>query len=53
MGGRVVSDVQTWGEGESFYVWYNTDVSIVKYLWYAWVWPFILIENPGDMIDFK
>ena len=37
MSGHVVLDIQTWAKGETLYVQYNTDVNIVKYLWYSWV----------------
>ncbi len=28
MSGRVVSDIQTRAEGESLYIWYNTDAKL-------------------------
>ena len=33
MSGRVVSDIQTRAEGESLYIWYNTDANVVNDLW--------------------
>jgi hypothetical protein len=30
MSGRVVSDIQTRAEGESFYIRYNTDANVVN-----------------------
>jgi hypothetical protein len=30
MSGRVVSDIQTRAEGESLYIWYNTDANVVN-----------------------
>jgi hypothetical protein len=32
MSGHVVSDVQTWAEGESLYIRYNTDANVVNNL---------------------
>ncbi len=41
MSGRVVSDIQTRAEGESLYIWYNTDANVVNDLWNSLVlWIF-------------
>ena len=41
MSGRVVSDIQTRAEGESLYIWYNTDANVVNNLWNSLVlWIF-------------